>query len=659
MIVQSMFIQNFLTIGDAALDLDTKGLSLIQGENNSDPSAKSNGAGKTSIAEAICWCLYGQTARGVKGDAVVNRTAKKNCVVGTMIKSGEAYYKIERYRKHKDGKNRLKLYKLTDLAGGAEDVTKGNDKLTQAEVEKIIGSSYEVFRSAVYLAQDGMPDLPGMTDKALKEIIEESAGLTKLDEASKIASAKLSEAKKAHSLSQTDLMMAASNLDSANEILAASRKASDVFEADKKKGIDDIAARYADAEKLILRLDRELDKLFEEQKLKREAKTVRLLHINETIEGLEGEEAKRAELAGAVSKAEGDLRVARNEYEHFKTVAEKAAQKVKTVTSKIGTPCSECGKPYCEADMEEAQKIARSKAKTEIAVAKEAQKKLKQSEDALRSAQDALEAHKSSMTDVTSIVKEKSEIERILSDMDSVVKAKHNEIAMAKKDFEATRQSKAELEAKENPHKEALKEHKESVKRRQAAHMEATDAVGNAEHVVEVMQEVAEVFGRKGVRAHLLETVTPYLNERTSYYLGSLSDGNISAVWSTLSIKADGDLAERFSIDVTKEDGADNYHGLSGGEKRKVRLATSMALQDLVSSRASKPINLFIADEIDDALDDSGLERLMGVLEEKGREKGTLILISHNDIGDWVRNITRVVKDDSGTSSITGYLSRT
>jgi DNA repair exonuclease SbcCD ATPase subunit len=81
-----------------------------------------------------------------------------------------------------------------------------------------------------------------------------------------------------------------------------------------------------------------------------------------------------------------------------------------------------------------------------------------------------------------------------------------------------------------------------------------------------------------------------------------------------------------------------------------------MALQDLVASRASKPINLFIADEIDDALDVSGLERLMGILEEKGRERGTLVLISHNDIGDWVRNVSKVTK--SGYySEISGYLS--
>jgi DNA repair exonuclease SbcCD ATPase subunit len=182
------------------------------------------------------------------------------------------------------------------------------------------------------------------------------------------------------------------------------------------------------------------------------------------------------------------------------------------------------------------------------------------------------------------------------------------------------------------------------------------DELAGYDERIEILKNVVGVFGRKGVRAHVLETVTPYLNERTAYYLGTLSDGTIVANWSTLAIKSDGELAEKFNILVSKEDGAKEYFGLSGGERRKVRLATSMALQDLVASRASKPINLFIADEIDDALDVSGLERLMGILEEKGRERGTLVLISHNDIGDWVRNVSKVTK--SGYySEISGYLS--
>jgi DNA repair exonuclease SbcCD ATPase subunit len=172
---------------------------------------------------------------------------------------------------------------------------------------------------------------------------------------------------------------------------------------------------------------------------------------------------------------------------------------------------------------------------------------------------------------------------------------------------------------------------------------------------LEVAEAVVKVFGPAGVRAHILDTVTPFLNDRTADYLSALSDGAIQATWTTLTKSASGDLKEKFSIEVTTEKDGDSFAALSGGEKRKVRLATALALQDLVASRASHPIDLWIGDEIDDALDPAGLERLMTILERKARERGTVLVISHNDLADWCDQITTVRKKD-GHSIVEGSL---
>jgi DNA repair exonuclease SbcCD ATPase subunit len=135
--------------------------------------------------------------------------------------------------------------------------------------------------------------------------------------------------------------------------------------------------------------------------------------------------------------------------------------------------------------------------------------------------------------------------------------------------------------------------------------------------------------------------------------LGALSDGNIHAVWATLTTTAKGDLKEKFNIEVTNDMGAESFAGLSGGEKRKVRLATAMALQDMVASRATKPINIAICDEIDHALDEAGLERLMTILERKGKEKGTVLIISHNSLSDWCSDVITVTKS-GGLAVVSG-----
>lgn len=53
-------VENFMVIAEASVDLDSRGLVLIQGINAADSSAASNGAGKSTLMNALMWCLYGK-----------------------------------------------------------------------------------------------------------------------------------------------------------------------------------------------------------------------------------------------------------------------------------------------------------------------------------------------------------------------------------------------------------------------------------------------------------------------------------------------------------------------------------------------------------------------------------------------------------------------
>jgi DNA repair exonuclease SbcCD ATPase subunit len=61
-------------------------------------------------------------------------------------------------------------------------------------------------------------------------------------------------------------------------------------------------------------------------------------------------------------------------------------------------------------------------------------------------------------------------------------------------------------------------------------------------------------------------------------------------------------------------------------------------------------------DEVDDALDPAGLERLMTLLERKARERGTVLVISHSDLKDWADQITTVRKEKQWCSIVEGSL---
>ena len=65
--IENVKIENFLSIGKADVSLKDRGYCLIQGVNNNPKdNAKSNGSGKSSLTNAVAWCLTGETIQGVK-----------------------------------------------------------------------------------------------------------------------------------------------------------------------------------------------------------------------------------------------------------------------------------------------------------------------------------------------------------------------------------------------------------------------------------------------------------------------------------------------------------------------------------------------------------------------------------------------------------------
>ncbi|KAA5604364.1 AAA family ATPase [Roseospira marina] len=629
-----MVIQNFLTIGEATIGLDDVGLMLIQGVNDDDSSADSNGAGKSSIADALSWCLFGITARGVTGDGVVNRTVGKETCVQLDVKDGEDIYRIIRHRKHKTGKNAVHLLKL-DGTGASTDLTKGTDKLTQAEVVRVIGCSYEVFRAAVYAAQEQMPDLPALTDKQLKLLVEEAAGITLLEQAHDTARAVLVAERAQLSEVERDLARLNDRLEIVQSNLIGAERRQEVFERERAARV--LAAReLAKAAAGEAKTAARAAEVYDPTEL-----AAQLAEVDAKIAGLEGERQRERELADDAAKADRTAGIERSKLTRLVDEVRATKARLTNTEELVGTPCGECGKTYETGDLTEVRAhlgqslhdvVARCKAQKTVA------------DDAQTRAQmlaDALEEHRASMTSVAALNAQRDALRR---DIDARA-ARLSEVA---RHTEQARKYLTDAETRKtepNPHDAEVAEQTALITAlTEKINAIKTTALPAGQKKVEVAEQVVRVYGPGGVRALILDTVTPFLNERTARYLGTLTDGHAQATWSTLTRTAKGELREKFTIDVVHAAGGDSFAALSGGEKRKVRVACALALQDLVASRATKPIELFFGDEIDDALDSAGLERLMGILEEKARERGTVMVISHRSLRDWISQVLTVRK---------------
>lgn len=641
--ILSLYLQNFLTIGEAEIDLADRGLILIQGENADDSSALSNGAGKSSIVDGLCWVLFGTTARGITGDSVVNLTAKKNTMVASYIQDGTDTYRIARHRKHPTHKNALLVDKVDSAGNVTTSLTKGTDKETQEVVNGIVGCSYEVFTSSIYAGQEQMPDLPAMTDKFLKTLIEEAAGVQVLEKAHTVAKAKLAEQKSIqlelkhkHELNKAQF----ERLDA--QLLAEIAKEKN-FDETKRDRVKAKLAEVLDEQKAIKAAEEAKAKVDKTKLQERKEKLQQQLKDANAI-NKQAQDAK-----DAWRQADYQAKLVQQEYDNREKSLRTYVAEIKSIDSLVGTGCKECGKEICSHDIADARnaKLSTAKAsKLELAELKVTlTAKLETVDKAKREADEAL----AKIVNVVEISEEIQKVDRMLAWVDGV----ETKIGMHKANIDAIKKRANEMYVEPNPYTAEVESLRTQVVDA-VNKMNATEAhLSKMEATIDLHTQAVSVYGAGGVRAHILDTVTPFLNDRTRDYLGALADGNIHATWTTLTKNAKGELKEKFSIAVTNDKGASSFAGLSGGEKRKVRLATALALQDLVASRATKPIELFVGDEIDDALDAAGIERLMTVLERKARERGTVLVISHNELKDFV-DLCIIVQKSDGQSTVIG-----
>lgn len=638
-----LYLQNFLTIGAAEIDLSDRGLILIQGENKDDSSSVSNGAGKSSIVDGLSWLCFGVTARGVSGDAVINRAAKKECMVTGHIDDEGVLYRVARHRKHITNKNALLIDKVDETGVVLASMTKGTDKETQEVLNTILGCSYEVFTSSIYAGQEKMPDLPAMTDKFLKTLIEEAAGVQVLEKAHAVAKAKLAEQKSIeldvkhrHALSKDQF----ERLDI--QLLA---------EIAKEKNFDETKRD---------RVKAKLSEVLSEQKAIKEAKEATAKHDKTALQERKAKLQQQLKDASESNKQAQDLKDAwrsadyqaklkQSEYDSAERTLRHQVAEIKSIDLLVGTDCKECGKEICSHDLESTRQAKLRTAKDSKATLASLKSGLVTVIEEAKTAQEKASETIGKIVNVVEISEAIQKVDKAISWLDGV----ETKIGMHAANIDAIKKRANEMYVEPNPYTVEV----ESLRDRVVESVNKTNTLESQldkmSALIELHTQAVGVYGAGGVRAHVLDTVTPFLNDRTREYLGALADGNIHATWTTLTKSAKGELKEKFSIAVTNDTGADSFAGLSGGEKRKVRLATALALQDLVSSRATKPIQLFIGDEIDDALDSAGIERLMGVLERKARERGTVLVISHNDLNHYIdQSIT--VQKLGGRSTLSG-----
>jgi len=167
MIPLELELENFLSYRQPTiLDFGGFQLACITGEN---------GAGKSSLLDAITWALFGK-CRAPGRDDVINRRAVPQGEAARVrldFQLEGATYRVLRIQK--PGKTGILELQLAIGAGEWKSLTESTRTQTQAQLEKLLRMNYETFTNASFLLQGRADEFtvkrPGERKRILGELL--------------------------------------------------------------------------------------------------------------------------------------------------------------------------------------------------------------------------------------------------------------------------------------------------------------------------------------------------------------------------------------------------------------------------------------------------------------------------------------------------------
>lgn len=641
--------KNFLSYKDLELDLDKRGLILVEGKNLTNSAFLSNGSAKSSLLSTVTYALYGKTEKGQTADEVVNNKVGKDTSVKLYFDVDEQAYRIERYRKDKKNKNQVKLFK------GNDEIKTNSAKETNQRILDLFGIDYSAYINSISIGQGSETSFSDATDKQKKEILENVANIAIYARAQEVAKQKVTD-------TQTKLAEYKNKL-------ANYESEKDKFETLKQSEqdkYDNAMSYYSSAQELLNEAEGKYEDLKEQANLdtlneQKDKLVDELDRIKYLIDNKEPKQTFTLDTSEYENKI-SELQVILNKFSAEKMSKENEVNNLKVSYNSFNTAtvCPTCGSPLDPTHaLNEQEKIINQVAKIkEYIIQLEGginmtNKKITEAKQELQDKQTEFNefvADRDREYDSIVSVNQKAyfdkqqEVNNVQSQIDKV----NNDIQNAYNTMENYRW---DLEKREQPNPPYdYKEELDKLEKDNKENMEKVDKL--TDDMLEY-EQVVKMYSNSGVRSIVLDNITPYLNEQANKYLAILAGSTIQINLTTQKENKDGSISDKFEVEVYNASGGSDYKSASAGERKRIDLAISFALQDLVIKQNNTSVNLLMLDEVFENLDEVANENVITLLEEKAKEVESIFVITHNEqLKGLFSNKVTVVKEQDGISKL-------
>lgn len=272
-----LYMRNFKSYGEETpvFDFEAFDIVLLTGEN---------GNGKSSIADAIAWCIWGQckgmTGRGGMDDLV--RTGADEMEVSLIFEEDGNQYKVIRKRDKRRGQSALDLF----IEDGGEFIPISGNRIdeTQSKIQSLIKLDYDTYLCTAYLSQGKADMFATKKPNERKEVLAEILNLSSYDKLMSFAREERKELQSEAEIVQRELYGLETRLEDEDTVIATKEKVDSRLEnmqtEEKRSGekLDEYYDIYREKSGLIKTLESNREILLRTQReisdLKKEGKSI-------------------------------------------------------------------------------------------------------------------------------------------------------------------------------------------------------------------------------------------------------------------------------------------------------------------------------------------------------------------------------------------------
>jgi DNA repair exonuclease SbcCD ATPase subunit len=583
------------------------GLHFVRGLNKVEPRLGSNGSGKSTVFNALCWCLTGKAVDGRRGPDIEPRYSDRHPFVAVGVKTDDDLFILTRATHP----NALKL---------------GEDVVGQDTVDGLTRLPFGVLTHTALLGQ-GQPLFYDLEPKRKMELLGEVLNLDRWDTRSEAASKKTAELQREESALSAEIRAAEDHEDRLTSMLERAK-------TQWKEWRDEAERREKEAAETLKRYKEE------RETLEREAAGYSLAYDSAQTE-LQASQASSRRLATEIetalakkSKDDAAVTIQKNKIKDFETEIELFDE---------AENCPTCGQSLEGTSLNKRIKEIRAEIRT-------AQGQLKTRTSTAEYSASAIEILKTRLTN-----NRRAEIEfsKKVNDNRNALDRINPKIAGATASIGQL--ETVSREKKENPYTKQVEELRRDLKDNELKLERKSGAITKL--AAQIERTKFWIRGFKDVRLYLIEEVLQELELTTNAALSDvgLIDWEVSYAIERETKSGTIQRGLTVSIQGPKDKEAVRWECWSGGEGQRLRLIGALALSEVLLARAGVEPDMEILDEPTAHLSKEGVRDLCEYLADRAEQLGrATFLIDHMAVeSSRFASVTTIIKTAKGSEIVT------